>query len=154
MAGKTQKRSDEKVGHYKSVTGEARPGLMRPVKRPNADRKNWHPRALAWYESLITSGQSDYFQDSDWAQAKIIADMLTHAYSEGFRRQAQWMDTVMSAMAKLGTTEADRRQLLRIELEHEAEEKDGPGQAAEGAYLKIITGGYEAALNQQSEEGA
>lgn len=153
MAGKVQKRADEKVGHYKPVSGDARPGLMRPVKPVNADRKKWHPRALAWFESLKTSGQSDFFQDSDWAQAKIIADLLTHAYQMEFYRMAQMMDTISSMMAKLGTTEADRRQLLRVELEHESEIKDGPGEKAEGAYLQVIMGGYEAALEQQQSEG-
>lgn len=142
MAGKVQKKANEKVGHYQPVSGDARPGMLKPVRRPNADRKNWHPRATAWYDSLSESGQADYFQNSDWAQAKIIADMLTHAYSMGFMRQAQFMDTIMSAMAKLGTTEADRRQLLRLELEHEAEVKDGPGQLAEVAYLELLEGGY------------
>lgn len=152
MANKPQKRSDEKVGHYKPVAGDARPGMLRPVKRPNADRKKWHPRATAWYDSLSTSGQSDYFQDSDWAQAKIIADLLTHAYSMNFMRMAQMMDTISSMMAKLGTTEADRRQLLRIELEHEAEVKDGPGELAEGAYLQLIRGGYDAAMGDSPKE--
>ena len=145
MAGKIQKRSDEKVGHYKSVTGEARPGKMRPVKQVNADRKKWHPRALAWFDSLRTSGQSDYFQDSDWAQAKIIADLLTHAYNAEFYRMAQMLDTISSMMAKLGTTEADRRQLLRIELEHDSPEEEGPGAMAEGAYLQLIQGEGDAA---------
>lgn len=152
MAGKVQKKSNEKVGHYKPVSGDARPGMLKPVRRPNADRKNWHPRATAWYDSLSESGQADYFQNSDWAQAKIIADMLTHAYNMEFYRQAQFMDTIMSAMAKLGTTEADRRQLLRLELEHESEVKDLPGQMAEGAYLQVITGGYEAAVNGGTDE--
>ncbi|MGO2778222.1 phage terminase small subunit [Glutamicibacter arilaitensis] len=154
MAGKIQKRSDEKVGHYKSVTGDARPGVMRKVKQVNADRKKWHPRAIAWFDSLKTSGQSDYFQDSDWAQAKIIADLLTHAYDMNFMRMAQMMDTISSMMAKLGTTEADRRQLLRIELEHEVEEQDGPGEHAEAAYLQLVTGGYEAALEAQQKGAA
>lgn len=144
MAGRVQKRSDEKTTRHKPVTGEARVGQLRPVKRVNPDKKNWHPRALAWFESLRSSGQADYFQDSDWAQAKIIADMLTHAYSAKFQRQAQFMDTIMNAMSKLGTTEADRRQLLRLELEHPVELDESPGELAEVAYLTLIQGGSAA----------
>lgn len=144
MAGRVQKRAAERTGHYQPVTGEARVGQLRPVKRVNPDKKNWHARALAWFESLKTSGQADYFQDSDWAQAKIIADMLTYVYDVKFQRTAQMMDTISTMMSKLGTTEADRRQLLRLELEHPVELDESPGVKAEVAYLELIQGGAAA----------
>ena len=144
MAGRVQKRAAERTGHYQPVTGEARVGQLLPVKRVNPDKKNWHPRALAWFEALRTSGQVNYFQDSDWAQAKIIADMLTYVYDMNFHRTAQMLDTISTMMAKLGTTEADRRQLLRLELEHPVEVDDSPGEKAEVAYLSLIQGGIAA----------
>jgi hypothetical protein len=41
-------------------------GELRPVRIPAAD-KDWHPIAKRWYNSLKTSGQSDFYQQRDWA---------------------------------------------------------------------------------------
>lgn len=114
MPGPAPKRSAERVRTAEPASGAARMGELRPTSVPNADRKNWHARATSWFDSLKTSGQADYFQDSDWATAKIIADYLTLWYD---RPRAMDMANIFAMMGRLGTTEGDRRQILRVELE-------------------------------------
>ena len=119
MPGPPPKRDAERTRTATPLSGAARHGQLRPVSIPNADRKNWHPRALSWYESLKSSGQQDYYQDSDWQMAKIIADYLTLWYS---KPRAMDMANIETMMSKLGTTEGARRQILRVELDEIVEE--------------------------------
>lgn len=92
-------------------------GELRTVTVPTAD-ENWHPIAKMLWESLSTSGQSDFYQDSDWAFAYSICEDLSLYKSSG-RRSSQMAQTIYSAMGNLLVTEADRRR-VRIEL-HEPE---------------------------------
>lgn len=110
-------------------------GALRPVSVPNADRKNWHARATNWFDSLKTSGQADYYQDSDWAMAKIIADYLTLWYE---RPRAMDMANIETMMSKLGTTEGARRQILRVELEAPTEEDRSASLIAIEGYRDLL----------------
>ena len=49
---------------------------LQPVTVPNIP-KHWHPIARRLFKSLETSGQSDRFQDSDWAFAYTICDDIS-----------------------------------------------------------------------------
>jgi hypothetical protein len=139
MPGPAPKRDAERVRSPEPASGAARHGELRPVSIPNADRKNWHPRAIAWYDSLKTSGQQDYYQDSDWQTAKIICDYLTLWYE---RPRAMDMANIFAMMGRLGSTEGDRRQILRVEL-------DAPVVEDKSASLIAIEG-YKAKLSQKS----
>ena len=130
MPGPAPKRDAERVRSAEPASGPARHGELRSVSIPNADRKNWHPRAISWYDSLKTSGQADFYQDSDWATAKIIADYLTRWYSNP---KAMDMANIFAMMGRLGGTEGDRRQILRVELsEPVVEDKSASLIAIEG----------------------
>ena len=119
MPGPAPKRDAERTRSNTPESGAARHGQLRPVSIPNADRKNWHPRAISWFDSLKSSGTADFYQDSDWAMAKIIADYLTRWYQNP---KAMDMQNILTMMGRLGTTEGDRRQILRVELEPVVEE--------------------------------
>jgi len=105
-------------------------GELRPVHIPRADR-TWHPIAKRFYNSLKTSGQSDFYQDSDWALAYSIADDLSYYKNplinrdgeEYHKRSGQMLQTIYSAMTNLLVTEGDRRR-VRIELSAPVEEGD------------------------------
>lgn len=140
MPGPPPKRDAERTRRNVPESGAARHGSLRPVSVPNADRKNWHPRAIAWFDALKTSGTADYYQDSDWAMAKIIADYLTLWYQ---RPRAMDMANIEAMMSKLGTTEGARRQILRLELEPIVEED-------KSATLIAIDGYREALLKKQA----
>lgn len=137
MSGPMPKLDGERTRRNQPAGGPARIGEYRETKAPPADGK-WHPRAKAFYKSLRDSGQSDYYQASDWAQARLVCDLMTHVYKQDFYRQAQMVETMASMMSKLGVTEADRRSLLRLELEHPAEEDRTPGDIAEDAYAQVL----------------
>ncbi|MFC4089344.1 hypothetical protein [Micromonospora sp. GCM10011541] len=96
-------------------------GEARPVKIPNADR-SWHPIALKLWESLKTSGQADFYQNSDWAFAYSLCEDLSH-YKQSTKRSGQMLQTIYSAFERLLVAEGDRRR-VRIELYEPVE--DGP----------------------------
>lgn len=135
MPGPPPKRDAERARHNEPASGAARHGELRPVIIPNADRKTWHKRATAWYESLKNSGQSDYFQESDWATAKIVCDYLTQWYE---RPRAMDMANIMGLMAQLGTTEGSRRQILRVELDQPAVEEKSAQLVAIESYRDVL----------------
>jgi hypothetical protein len=136
MPGPAPKRDAERVRTAEPASGAARHGGLRPVTIPNADRKNWHPRAQSWFDSLKASGQQDFFQDSDWAMAKIICDYLTLWYE---RPRAMDMANIFAMMGRLGTTEGDRRQILRVELDAPEEEDKSASLIAIEGYRDLLT---------------
>ncbi|WP_392839984.1 hypothetical protein [Streptomyces sp. LN500] len=83
------------------------------MKIPNADR-NWHPIAKRLWDSLKTSGQSDFYQNSDWAFAFSMCEDLSDHKKSG-KRSGQMLQTVYSAFERLLVTEGDPRR-VRIEL--------------------------------------
>lgn len=46
------------------------------VPLPKANSK-WHPLAKRWFESLAASGQSAFYEPSDWATAELIAESMS-----------------------------------------------------------------------------
>jgi hypothetical protein len=98
---------------------ETKRGQMREVTIPRADAE-WHPIAKKLYNSLKTSGQSDFYQNSDWALAYALCDDLSH-YKKSGKRSAQMAQTLYSALGNLLVTEGDRRR-VRIELQEPEEE--------------------------------
>ncbi|ATE85110.1 terminase small subunit [Streptomyces phage Goby] len=101
---------------------EVTKGEMRPVKIPNADR-DWHPIARRLWDSLKTSGQADFYQNSDWAFAYSLCEDLSY-YKKSGKRSGQMLQTIYSAFERLLVAEGDRRR-VRIEL-HEPEPETTP----------------------------
>lgn len=92
------------------------------VERNPADPE-WHPIAHSWYESLAESGQSAFYQRSDWETARYVAEAMSRNLVAS-RFSAQLFAAVMSATTSLLATEGDRRR-LRIELERETAVSEG-----------------------------
>jgi len=125
--GPVPKRSSERAGHR---TKAERPDVVRiaePAKAPRA-RRGWAPAAKAWYRALARSGQSRYFEPSDWELARLVAELLSRQL-RAERPSAEMVKACLAAMASLGTTEADRRR-MRIEVERPEEGSDEARQAA------------------------
>lgn len=124
MPGPVPNRSDDLARPRERKGKEIVPvtkGEARPVKIPNADR-TWHPIALKLWEALKTSGQADFYQNSDWAFAYSLCEDLSY-YKQSGKRSGQMLQTIYSAFERLLVAEGDRRR-VRIEL-HEPVE-DGP----------------------------
>lgn len=113
--------SENTTGVIGVTKGEARGGKPYPV--PSA----WHPVAKKWYRSLSQSGMAEYFEQSDWAHAYVIANELSVYLTGGewidpetgetrYKRNGMILSALLNSMASLGTTEGERRR-MRIELE-------------------------------------
>lgn len=91
------------------------------VKQPPASR-DWHPIAKRLWKAMGESGQSRFYEPSDWAMAYSLMDDLSY-YKNGAKRSGQMLQTIMSSMSALLVLEGDRRR-LQIELSRPSAEAD------------------------------
>ncbi|QPI61968.1 hypothetical protein I1A49_27705 [Streptomyces malaysiensis subsp. malaysiensis] len=110
---------------------------------PPAD-ESWHPIAARWYTSLGESGQSQFYEPSDWAMAVYLAEAMSRNLKSG-RFSAQLLQTVLSGMTDLLTSEGARRR-ARIELERGTSEAD----AQEAARMTLMDSYRKAAGSASS----
>ena len=96
---------------------------------PDLDLSDPHPLAADWYEALRVSGQAYLFEPSDWAQARVWAEVLSRAMKQGDRPSAVLISAWHSGAAELLTTEGARRR-VQIELERQPE-RDAHKERAE-----------------------
>lgn len=74
----------------------------------------WYPAAKKWYEALSQSAQKHWYEPSDWAQAWVLAELLSREmYKE--KPSSVMIQAWLSGAAELLTTEGARRR-LRIEI--------------------------------------
>ncbi|MFD9813994.1 hypothetical protein [Streptomyces sp. NPDC059080] len=132
MSGPVPKRSDQRRRRNKSDGPELvkAPGGAAP-EVPPADEE-WHPIAASWYASLSESGQTQFYEASDWATAYYVAEAMSRNLISG-RFSAQLFQAVMSAMTDLLTTEGARRR-ARVELER----GDGDVDPREAARVTLM----------------
>jgi hypothetical protein len=96
---------------------------------PVAD-ESWHKVARMWFDSLAASGQSRFYEPSDWSTAYLIGESLSRDLSEqvvGFTEKegaimgviplkGASLSAYLKAMSSLMVTEGDRRR-ARLELQ-------------------------------------
>lgn len=133
MSGPIPNRSED-LSRERDANRSNRPplkkGQMRPVSIPNAPR-DWHPTCRRLWESLKTSGQADFFQNSDWAYAYSILEDFSfqkNAQAEGKRMSSETIKTLYGGLDRLMMTEAERRK-ARVELDEPDSGEDTKGQA-------------------------
>lgn len=92
---------------------------------------NWHPMVLEWFASLEPSGQSRFYEPSDWSLAVLLGEVMSrelgeqaivvgkgeHARIEYVKQPVNGavLTTVLKGMGSLMVTEGDRRR-MRLEL--------------------------------------
>jgi len=126
------------MGHRAKVTKPAaaeqitKAPAAKSVTAPVADEA-WHKVARTWYDSLALSGQSRWYEPSDWATAFLIAESISRDLSPqvvGFTEKegaitatiplrGASLSAYLKAMSSLLVTEGDRRR-SRVELERGA----------------------------------
>lgn len=74
-----------------------------------------HPIAVDLYESMKTSGQSKYFEPSDWQMARVLVHLLSKVLHSS-KPSAQMLAALTTMMSNLLLTEGDRRR-VRLEVE-------------------------------------
>lgn len=124
---------ERKGGKFK--TDVITKGVAYPVVIPDPD-PDWHPIAHRMWEALQTSGQSAYYQNSDWAMAYSLCDDLSY-YKNGYKRSGQMLQVIYTTFASLLVTEGDRRR-LRIELEEPEEGQEEASVTAINKYQKAL----------------
>jgi hypothetical protein len=151
----TQRRRTNKESKPETITV---PG---EVDQPKP-KQGWHPIAKRWYESLADSGQSAFYEPSDWAMAYLIAENLSRELKPRFVGTVTKRDEhgeyveeaitatlpmngsalsgTLKAMTSLLVTEADRRR-AQIEIERGGGKDDEDGDVPNLAdYRDRLTG--------------
>lgn len=107
---------------------------------PDADPE-WHPIAIRWFESLARSGQSSFYEESDWLTAVVLAESISREFEDQpmvigkgadahlemvkLAPKSASISAWIKGFTSLLATEGDRRR-ARIELQvPKAEEGDG-----------------------------
>lgn len=103
-----------------------------------------HPMVLDFYQSLIKSAQSRYFEPSDWEYARITCFVLNNILNNPKRPNSELFKAVQSAMSNLLVTEGDRRR-LRLEVTRTTEQAETDPESEEMA--KVISM-YEEQMNK------
>lgn len=123
--GPVPKRSDV----LRRTNKDARAGLTKVdveslggVVQPEPSER-WHPLAKDLWRSMGESGQSRFYEPSDWAYAAVVMDDLSH-YLRSKSRSGMKLSALLSAMGPLMLTEGERRR-ARLELERNAPEAGG-----------------------------
>jgi hypothetical protein len=137
MSGPVPKRSDQRRRQNKPdqpITKAAgNPKTFIP-----AAPDHWHELAKQFYDSLEESGQSAFYEPSDWAYAQYICEAMSRNLQQGGRMSAQMLQAVLSGMTSLLATEGDRRR-MRVELS-KAQEAD-PDETAAIEWLEQYANG-------------
>lgn len=127
--GPIAKRASERIGHSQGAF-DVRNKITTVQHDYNvvvpAPSEHWHDFAKWWYKSLRVSGQSKYYENSDWMTAFIAADLLDQMCQAGYSAGllAEWNQIT----SRLLVAEADRR---RVHLEIEKMAADPDEQAAD-----------------------
>jgi len=118
--GPAPKRTDQRRRQNKPEIPVTTAAASAKAEMPAPD-DGWHPLARDMYASLAQSGQSAFFEPSDWQAARLAAE-ATSRLLKSDRFSAVLLAAVNSMWSGLLMTEADRRR-LRIELEKPKEDK-------------------------------
>lgn len=138
--GPVPKRAEDRAGHRAKselVPRESAPGAA-DVVVPEPDA-NWHPIALRLWDSLALSGQSRFYEPSDWALAYSLMDDLTY-YKFATKRSGQMLASIYAQMSSLLISEGDRRR-VGIELARKtSEELESAGVMEMNKWREALSG--------------
>jgi hypothetical protein len=112
--GPVPKRSDQRRRHSPSDALTVNAEAAAEVEVPPADEA-WHPVARRWFESLAESGQSAFYEPSDWATAQLLAESMSRDLLTGEPVRGAALAAWLKGMSSLLVTEGDRRR-VQVEL--------------------------------------
>jgi hypothetical protein len=131
-----RKKPDQRTGAGSGIADDPRflsvtKGASRATEVPIPDANpSWLPAARSWFNSLALSGQSEFYEASDWSTAVLAAqiyDMFLRSH------HANLLPPFERLSARLGVTLADRKR-NRIEL-NEPDVSDVDEEAADQAVV-------------------
>jgi len=132
--GPVPKRSDQRRRANKPTSGEVSKAPAAAVVPVPETAEEWHPVAQRWFDSLAESGQSRFYEPSDWATAYLVAESISRDLNPQFvgvtagdssepiyeviPLKGASLSAYLKAFGNLLTTEGDRRR-ASIELQRE-----------------------------------
>jgi hypothetical protein len=142
--GPPPKRSEERRRRNKG-SKPSKGNAAASVKKPPA-AKGWHPIAKRWFNSLADSGQSEFYEPSDWAMAYVVAESISRDLKpqvvavpektgepvfETVPMKGASLAAYLKAMTALMVSEGDRRR-AGIELKRPGGDDGDEAQAQAG----------------------
>lgn len=144
MSGPPPKRSDQRRRRNKPAAGEVTAAASAATVDVPAADADWHPVAVRWYESLALSGQSAFYQPSDYAAAWVLAEAMSREFKpqpivvgsgefatvemHEFPPKGASLAAWLKGMTALMVTEGDRRRAA-LELQRSKPAASGEGAA-------------------------
>lgn len=120
--GPVPKRSTQRLGHRTVAEKEQTQTVVVPKTNklygPPLGIPGLHPLAVRDYEALRRSGQAEFFEPSDWAQAAWVAVAMDRGLTSPKGLSAIMFAAINAAKSGLLVTEGDRRR-VRMELERQ-----------------------------------
>ena len=124
-SGPVPKRDAQRRRRNVPAGGAAQVAAAGQAVIPDADPE-WHPIAHRWFESLRGSGQSVFYESSDWMTAYLLAESMHRELSLPEPPKAASVAAWLKAMGSLMVLEGDRRR-VRLELERQtAADEEAP----------------------------
>lgn len=122
MPGPVPKRSDQ-VRRTNNKGQETKVYVEGPVLIPEPNPR-WHKAARQLWDSLPESGQSRFYEPSDWALAYVLMEDLS-SYLRSRSKPGVKLSAILSGLTNLLVTEGDRRR-VRMEIERASHGDDQP----------------------------
>ena len=140
MGGPIPNRSSD-LSRERSANRPNRPDLVKGVARdltiPKIPR-DWHPTCKLLWNSALSSGQIDYWQDSDLAILYTTLEDLHQIKSDKMGRGSGVVyESIMKVLLNLCLTEGERRR-ARIELERPEVEGEDAAVVAIASYREAL----------------
>lgn len=130
--GPAPKRASERHGHRAKADQPSQLEQSGDVEIPEA-REGWHSTAAGWYAALAASGQSRFYEPSDWQNAHYCAELI-HQSLTGEKVNAQLIAQIRGLMTDLLVTEGARR---RVGLEIVRKPVDGEQPTTAGNVTRM-----------------
>lgn len=106
---------------------------------PDADPQ-WHPIARRLWDATRESGQTKFYEPSDWALLYSLMDDLSYA-KRAERRPAGLVETIYSQLGNLLVSEGDRRR-VQVELHRpSSQELEDAGVTEMSAWMERFSTG-------------
>jgi len=119
--GPVPKRESQRRRRNTPAAGEPVEAASPVAVIPEPD-EGWHDIARRWFDSLRSSGQSQFYTSGDWMTAYVVAESMSRAFKSPEPIPGSTMASWRSMMATLLVTEGDRR---RVALELTVKKPEG-----------------------------
>lgn len=120
--GPIPNRSDQRVRRNTPDSPVDTITAIGPVSIPPLGIPDCHPLVSDLYESMKKSAQTRYYEESDWAYARVTLHFLNKLVWSS-KPSSQMLASINSMLTSLLLTEGDRRR-VRIEVERQLSGSD------------------------------